>query len=132
MSDQVGNPEDRFSQNEAHIAPAETLLNVSARRCQDGEYRCSNTRCITKSAENTDCDGIDWCTDNSGCRVNWGLVAGLIGGIGSALLGLTFGLCLRCYIKRKTNQVVFLNINLDVMRVQGYVNCNMIVFACLG
>ena len=80
---------------------------LSAFRCQEGEYRCKNKRCFTKSAEN--CGGIDWCTDNSGCNVNWGLVGGLIGGIGSALIGLGIGLCLSCYIKRKRNQVNVLN-----------------------
>ena len=87
-----------------------TFLFLSAFECQDSEYRCNNKRCITKSAENADCDGIDWCQDNSGCTVNWGLIGGLIGGIGSALLGLAIGLCLKCYYQGKTNQVMYVYI----------------------
>ena len=65
--------------------------------CEQGTYKCKNYKCIPTSAHN--CDGIDWCGDSSGCEPNWGLIGGLIGGIGSAFLGLCIGGCLVCRLK---------------------------------
>ena len=86
-----------------------TILTITiillAFQCQEGEFRWNNKRCLTKAVENSECDGIDWCMDNTGCDVNVSLIVGLCVAFGAVLFVLCIVICIVCCAKHKTNQV---------------------------
>ena len=70
------------------------MLSILVYGCQDGEFRCDNDLCLVKEVQNSDCEGIDWCVDNSGCGINVGLIAGLCGTLGALVLLAIIVLCI--------------------------------------
>ena len=79
--------------------------------CGSSEYECTGYKCIPRAAANHDCEGIDWCGDGTGCdsSATVGLIAGICGAVGCTILGLSIGLIIRCRIKAKLKQVIFIS-----------------------